>query len=55
MTETKTSPEPRRALDLQDERLQENVGLSGAVSGMVHRIRNGDLGSLPVIVGLIVV
>jgi len=55
MTETRMNPAPRRALDLQDERLQQNVGLSGAITATWHRIRNGDLGSLPVVVGLIVV
>ena len=52
---TTTTPGPKRALDQQDERLRQNVGFGGAVSGALQRIRNGDLGSLPVIVGLIVV
>ena len=55
MTDIKANPTPRRALDQQDERLQRNVGLGGAVSGALQRIRNGDLGSLPVIIGLVVV
>lgn len=55
MTDIKATPGPKRALDQQDERLQQNVGFGGAVSGALHRIRNGDLGSLPVIVGLVVV
>ncbi|MGI8591903.1 MAG: sugar ABC transporter permease [Nakamurella sp.] len=55
MTDIKATPGPKRALDQQDERLQHNVGFGGAVSGALHKIRNGDLGSLPVIVGLVVV
>ena len=55
MTDIKVDPTPKRALDRQDERLQQNVGFSGTVTGALHRIRNGDLGSLPVIVGLVVV
>ncbi|HEX8972710.1 MAG TPA: sugar ABC transporter permease [Oryzihumus sp.] len=41
--------------DLQDERLIASRGLSGAFSVFTSRLRSGDLGSLPVIVGLIVI
>ncbi|PJJ55714.1 sugar ABC transporter permease [Compostimonas suwonensis] len=44
------------ATDLQDERLIQNAGgVRGAVGGFFGRIRGGDLGSIPVIVGLIVI
>lgn len=38
--------------DLQDERLR---GPSGMVGGFINRIRGGDLGLLPVVLGLIVI
>lgn len=41
--------------DLQDERLIASQGMSGAVSAFFGRLRSGDLGSLPVVVGLVVI
>lgn len=41
--------------DLQDERLISAQGLSGWLSATWGRIRTGDLGSLPVVIGLIVI
>jgi D-xylose transport system permease protein len=41
--------------DLADERLVKEKGLVGLVQVSWHRIRGGELGSLPVIVGLIVI
>ncbi|MGC4942171.1 sugar ABC transporter permease [Kribbella sp. DT2] len=41
--------------DLQDERLIASNGLSGAVSAFTSRLRTGDLGSVPVVVGLIII
>ena len=41
--------------DLADERLVKEKGLVGLVQASWHRIRGGELGSLPVIVGLIVI
>ena len=41
--------------DLQDERLIASRGWRGAVSVFTSRLRSGDLGSLPVIIGLIVI
>ncbi|MHB1234632.1 MAG: sugar ABC transporter permease [Microbacteriaceae bacterium] len=49
---TETSPV---ATDLQDERLIGSTGVRGAVSAFRSRVRNGDLGSLPVVVGLVVI
>lgn len=42
-------------LDRADERLKDQSGVSGAISAFVDRVRSGDLGSLPVVVGLIVI
>ncbi len=43
------------AADLQDERLLRDEGLAGAAKAFGRRVRAGDLGSLPVIVGLVVI
>lgn len=42
-------------LDRRDERLKHEAGISGAVRGFFQRVRTGDLGSLPVIVGLVII
>jgi ABC-type xylose transport system permease subunit len=41
--------------DLQDERLIASNGISGAVSAFTSRLRSGDLGSVPVVAGLIII
>ncbi|MEU8222907.1 sugar ABC transporter permease [Kribbella sp. NPDC048915] len=41
--------------DLQDERLIASHGVSGAVSAFTARLRSGDLGSVPVVIGLVVI
>jgi ABC-type xylose transport system permease subunit len=43
------------ATDLQDERVLRGEGLRGVLSGFGIRVRTGDLGSLPVFLGLIVI
>ncbi|GLX01508.1 sugar ABC transporter permease [Microtetraspora sp. NBRC 16547] len=43
------------ATDLQDERLQARDGLRGAVAALLDRARSGDLGMVPVAVGLVVI
>ncbi|MEO7123079.1 MAG: sugar ABC transporter permease [Lacisediminihabitans sp.] len=43
------------ATDLQDERLIRSSGVGGSLMAFVSRVRNGDLGSLPVVIGLIVI
>ncbi|MEF3089180.1 sugar ABC transporter permease [Raoultella sp. WB_B2P2-3] len=47
--------ESRPALDRSDERVQHNDGLFGVVRAQINRIRTGDLGTAPVIAGLIVI
>ena len=42
-------------LDRRDERLEDQSGIGGAVRGFAQRVRNGDIGALPVIVGLVVI
>lgn len=41
--------------DLQDERLIASQGIGGFLRAFLSRLRSGDLGSLPVVVGLIVI
>jgi D-xylose transport system permease protein len=41
--------------DLQDERLIASQGFGGWVSATMGRLRSGDLGSLPVIIGLVLI
>jgi D-xylose transport system permease protein len=43
------------AIDLQDERLIRHTGLRGGLEDFVMRVRGGDLGSLPVVVGLVII
>ena len=53
---TDTATQPSRPTDLQDERLREGAGgVRGALASAVGRIRGGDLGLLPVIIGLAVI
>src|SRR5690606_12692852 len=42
-------------LDRQDVRVRNDEGVAGAISGFIDRVRTGDLGSLPVIVGLAII
>jgi len=39
-------------LDRRDERLQDRSGVAGTLRAFLDRVRSGDLGSLPVVVGL---
>ena len=64
-----TTPEPTRdasapadptaasilPADLQDERLIAQSGVSGAVRVFFSRLRSGDLGALPVVIGLVII
>lgn len=43
------------ALDRSDERVKHSDGLSGMVRAFIARVRSGDLGMLPVAIGLIVI
>lgn len=53
------SPTPetpaQAAADRQDERLAHNEGIRGAISSFRTRVAGGDLGSLPVVVGLVII
>src|SRR5690606_35183690 len=53
MSEEQTSP-PQH-LDRGDTRVRHDEGIGGVIRGFVDRIRSGDLGMLPVAVGLVVI
>ncbi|WP_428541625.1 sugar ABC transporter permease [Rhodopila sp.] len=42
-------------LDRADSRVRHDAGLVGALRGFADRVRSGDLGSLPVVVGLAII
>ncbi|WP_165351124.1 sugar ABC transporter permease [Ciceribacter ferrooxidans] len=44
-----------KALDRSDERVTHAEGISGMIRAFVGRVRSGDLGMLPVAVGLVVI
>jgi D-xylose transport system permease protein len=44
-----------RALDRADTRVRQDEGLGGALRAFVDRVRSGDLGMIPVAVGLVVI
>ena len=44
-----------QALDRADVRVRQDEGLAGALRGFLDKVRSGDLGMLPVAVGLVVI
>jgi D-xylose transport system permease protein len=50
-----TGPASAMALDRSDVRVRQDEGLGGTIRGFLDRVRSGDLGMLPVIVGLVVI
>lgn len=42
-------------VDQTDERLRQSEGLSGAVQSFLRSVRAGDVGALPVVVGLLII
>ena len=42
-------------LDRADVRVKHDIGLKATISSFVERVKSGDLGSLPVIVGLVII
>ncbi len=53
--ETQDAPQPSTLLDRGDIRVKHAVGISGAITAFIERVRAGELGSLPVIAGLIII
>lgn len=54
-SETKSSTPGEPLMDRADERLKDESGVAGWLRAFIDRVRSGDLGSLPVIIGLIVI
>ena len=50
-----TKPAVTSLLDRSDVRVRHDTGVAGAIRSMIDRVRSGDLGSLPVVVGLVVI
>ena len=42
-------------LDRRDERVKHAKGIGGSIRAFLDRVRSGDLGSLPVVVGLVII
>ncbi|BBO05445.1 MULTISPECIES: sugar ABC transporter permease [Bradyrhizobium] len=55
MTDDTQQISTARLLDRSDERVRHADTLGNTISAFVDRVRSGDLGSLPVVVGLIVI
>ncbi len=54
-TETREAAATSVAADLADERLIQTQGLRGYLRAQATRLRSGDLGNLPVVIGLVVI
>src|ERR1700712_908765 len=53
--ETQGAAQPSTLLDRSDVRVKHATGIGGGVAAFVERVRSGDLGSLPVAAGLIII
>src|SRR6187402_875827 len=55
INETQGGSTPPTLLDRRDVRVKHATGVGGTLSAFVDRVRSGDLGSLPVVAGLIII
>jgi D-xylose transport system permease protein len=55
MSNTTKQPSSKPLLDRSDVRVRHAEGLSGTIQAFIDRVRSGDLGSLPVVVGLVLI
>jgi D-xylose transport system permease protein len=53
--DTQNAAKAAPLIDRADERLKSEAGIAGSVRAFIDRVRAGDLGSLPVVVGLAVI
>ncbi|UVK37787.1 sugar ABC transporter permease [Mesorhizobium sp. AR10] len=53
--EPKQDTSSSTALDRSDVRVKHATGVGGTISAFLDRVRAGDLGSLPVVVGLVII
>jgi D-xylose transport system permease protein len=54
-TSTPPAVSSNRPTDQQDERLRDRSGLRGGIASVIDQVRGGDLGVLPVVLGLAVI
>ncbi|MDE1954038.1 MAG: sugar ABC transporter permease [Betaproteobacteria bacterium] len=54
-TDTGETPQAKPLLDRSDERVKHERGIAGAIRTFIDRVRSGDIGSLPVVVGLAII
>jgi D-xylose transport system permease protein len=54
-TPSTLTPPKQQLTDRQDERLQNRDGVRGAIASFIDKVKGGDLGALPVVVGLAVI
>ncbi|MGH9104836.1 MAG: sugar ABC transporter permease, partial [Acidimicrobiales bacterium] len=53
---TQSAPSPTPTIDREDLRLLVGAqGVRGTLAHAISRVRNGDIGSLPIIIGIVVV
>ena len=52
---TNIEPSTPLKLDQSDVRVKHDAGFAAAISSFFDRVRSGDLGSLPVVVGLVII
>lgn len=52
---TQDTKSPTAQLDRADTRVRHDEGISGEIRAFIDRVRSGDLGMLPVIVGLLLI
>lgn len=55
MTQDAQKSDAGPQLDRADARVRHDAGISGALRGFVDQVRSGDLGMLPVVVGLLLI
>src|SRR3546814_3848184 len=55
MTDIGKDAAPTTLLDRSDSRVSHATGVAGSIRAFLDRVRSGDLGSLPVIVGLVTI
>lgn len=55
MTENNREDAAKLQLDRADARVRHDAGLLGALRGFIDQVRSGDLGMLPVVVGLLLI
>ncbi|WP_410626698.1 sugar ABC transporter permease [Amycolatopsis sp. cmx-8-4] len=56
MTDVSTpTPAGRTEIDRTDERLRNDTGVRGALAAFTDQVRSGDLGVLPIVVGLVII